>query len=169
MTSAPRLAIFMILGVAAAGCNSSGCLDNGSALPLAGFYSSATAKPISVDSLMIAGVGAPGDSVLAHTPPALSKVYLPMDPASPSTRWELTYTQKELLRLGITDTITFDYETIPYFASEECGAMYIYRITRVSHTDNLIDSVALTDSLITTVELERIRIYFRTAEEEPEQ
>ena len=47
--------------------------------------------------------------------------------------------------------------------------MYIYRITGVKHTDNIIDSVTLLDSLITNVELERIRIYFRTAQEEPAQ
>lgn len=169
MKNSRKFAILMTLGAAAAACNSSGCLDNGSALPLAGFYSSATAEPISVDSVEIAGVGAPGDSVLEKARPALSKVYLPMNPSATATRWALIYRQKQLQALGITDTIAFDYEAIPYFASEECGAMYIYRITGVRHTVNLIDSITLTDSLVTNVETERIKIFFRTAQEEPAQ
>lgn len=169
MKNSRKFAILMTLGAAAAACNSSGCLDNGSALPLAGFYSSATAEPISVDSVEIAGVGAPGDSVLEKARPALSKVYLPMNPSATATRWALIYRQKQLQALGITDTIAFDYEAIPYFASEECGAMYIYRITGVRHTANLIDSITLTDSLVTNVETERIKIFFRTAQEEPAQ
>ncbi|MDE6334927.1 MAG: hypothetical protein K2L77_09815 [Muribaculaceae bacterium] len=169
MKASRKFAILMVLGAAAAACNSTGCLDNGSALPLAGFYSSATADPISVDSVEIAGVGAPGDSVLEKAHLALSKVYLPMNPSASVTRWAFIYRQKQLQALGITDTISFDYEAIPYFASEECGAMYIYRITGVRHTDNFIDSITLTDSLITNVEAERIKIFFRTAQEEPTQ
>lgn len=169
MTIGRILAIALILGAAVSACNSAGCLDNGSALPRAGFYSSSTGRPISVDSVEIAGVGAPGDSVLEDAHPALSQIYLPMKPGATMTQWALIYRQKELEDLGITDTITFNYESIPYFASEECGAMYIYRITGVKHTYNIIDSVTLLDSLITNVELERIRIYFRTAQEEPAQ
>lgn len=150
-------------------CNSTGCLDNGSALPLAGFYSSATAAAISVDSVEIAGVGAPDDSVLLKANRGTSQVYLPMNPGADITKWAFIYRQRDLLDAGITDTVSFSYEAIPYFASEECGAMYIYRITGVRHTTNIIDSVKLIDSLITNVELERIRIFFRTAQEEPAQ
>ncbi len=45
--------------------------------------------------------------------------------------------------------------------------MYIYRIESLTHTTHLIDSVLLTDQLFTNVEAERIKIYFRTAQEEP--
>ena len=41
--------------------------------------------------------------------------------------------------------------------------MYHYRITRVAHTFVLLDSVAVTDSIITNVERETIRLYFRTS------
>ena len=45
-----KLLAIIPLAAAAAACNSSGCLDNGSALPLARFYSSATGDGITVDS-----------------------------------------------------------------------------------------------------------------------
>ena len=40
--------------------------------------------------------------------------------------------------------------------------MFRYSISRISHTHNLIDSVALLDSTVTNLDLELIRIYFRT-------
>lgn len=47
--------------------------------------------------------------------------------------------------------------------------MYHYRITRVSHTTQLLDSVGVADSLITNIERETIGLYFRTSEpDEPE-
>ena len=67
------------------------------------------------------------------------------------------------------DIITFHYTALPYFASDECGAMYYYRIDRTEWTSRLIDSVAVIDPLISNVERERIRIYFRTTAEEGEQ
>lgn len=149
-------------------CNSSGCLDNGSALPLAGFYSSATAHAIAVDSVEIAGVGAPRDSVLLKPARGVGQVYLPFNPAARQVKWCLSYKQKALDNPALNDTITFGYDPVTYFASEECGAMYIYRITSTSHTSHLIDSVKVIDPLITNVELERIRIFFRTAAEEPQ-
>ena len=65
--------------------------------------------------------------------------------------------------------LTFDYSASPYFASEECGALYYYHIRRLKHTTHLIDSIVITDSLITNADLERIRIYFRTSHDETPQ
>ncbi len=166
MKTAPAI---ILLALAAAACNSSGCLDNGSALPLAGFYSSQSGESISVDSLEIRGNGAPGDSVLVGPSKSGTQVYLPMRADAPETTWIISYKQKALDFPELNDTISFIHETIPYFASEECGAMYIYRITGVRHTTHLIDSITVTDPLITNVDLERIKIFFRTAQEEPEQ
>ena len=46
--------------------------------------------------------------------------------------------------------------------------MFIYRIKRCSTTTHLIDSVVVADSLITNVDIVRIRIYFRTQSDGPE-
>lgn len=42
----------------------------------------------------------------------------------------------------------------------------MYTIKKVDYTRHLIDSVAVTDSVVTNVEMERIRVYFRTSEAE---
>lgn len=156
--------------MAIAGCNTTGCLDNQSALPLAELRSSTTGSAISVQGLRISGVGAPSDSALTSGSTAVSTVYLPMRSSESSTSWCFHYTQEGLDDPSLNDTVTFGYESIPYFASEECGAMYYYQVNHVSTTTHLIDSVVVADSLITNVEATRIYIYFKTAaEEEPDQ
>ena len=150
-------------------CNTSGCVNNQSAIPLAGFYDSSTGESASLAILDIHGVGAPNDSLALSAGSSSNKVYLPMRSGYQSVSWCLHYTQEDLENPRYNDTITFDYESIPYFASEECGAMYYYNITRMKHTSHLVDSVVISDSLITNVDIERIRIYFRiAAEEQPE-
>lgn len=155
----------LLLAAAVTGCNSSGCTDNGSAIPLAGFYSSATAEAVSLDSLAIFGLGAPLDSALARPGAAISQIYLPMRPGAEATVWKIEYKNKDLDFPENYDTLRLYYRSIPYFASEECGAMYCYRLRALTHTTHLIDSVAVTDSLFTNADRETIHIYFRTAGE----
>lgn len=150
---------------AATACNSAGCLDNGNALPLAGFYAKGSDKSVTIDSIQIQGIGAPKDTLLLASPHAASQIYMPMRPDSPSTAWVFSYRQRAIDRPELNDTVTFAVKHIPYFVSQDCGAMYFYRIEGVKYTRHLIDSVAITDSLITNVERERIKIYFRVAGE----
>lgn len=142
-------------------CNTSGCTENQSALPLAGFYSS-SGTAISVSGFDIIGVGAPGDSALYTAGQARSEIYLPFRSTASSTAFLFNYQADSVTT--VTDRVEFSYTSEPYFASEECGAMYRYRITGLSYTRNLIDSIGITDSLITNFNAQRIHIYFRTAE-----
>ncbi len=148
-----------------ASCNSSGCTENRSAIPLAAFYSSSSAKAIQLDSVSISGVGAPGDSVLSASGTRVSQVYLPMRPTDPAVQWCLSYKWKVFDNPAYNDTITIGYDSQPYFASEECGAFFRYRITSLSCTGHLIDSVGVIDSLVTNVDKVYLKIYFRVAED----
>lgn len=163
----PASATAAILTLAAA-CNSAGCLDNGTTLPLAGFYDAESHRSISVSTLEIRGLGAPGDSVLLSTGVAASDVYLPMRASAENVSWIFDYTADGLPE-ELNDTVVFSYQTIPYFASEACGAMYVYRVRSVEYTRNVIDSIALLDSLLNNVDAETIHIYFGVAEEGEEQ
>jgi hypothetical protein len=145
-----------------AGCNTAGCIDNQSSIPLAGFYSMSTLKSISVDSLTIGGIGAPNDSLLIDNA-TVSQVTLPFRAATSTTAFFIHYNHKALSNSRLNDTITFNYDAYPYFASEECGAMYQYHITKVAYTKHLIDSIGIVDSVISNVDLERIHIFMRTA------
>ena len=83
----------------------------------------------------------------------------------PSVSWVFSIKMARLDYPELYDTVTFDYNTITYFASADCGAMYIYKVTDVRYTTNLIDSVAITDSLFTNVDREQIKIFYRTDDE----
>lgn len=153
-----------VAAVIISACSTTGCLDNQSAIPLAEFCSSSTGAAIVLSNVVIRGVGAPGDSAIFASSASASKVYLPMRSTKESTSWSIHYAQPGIDDPANNDTVTFRYESEPYFASSECGAMYNYRITQVSYTTHLIDSVIIVDSLITNIDRTYIRFYFRTAE-----
>lgn len=156
---------------ALSGCNTQGCTDNRSALPLMGLYSSATNARIVLDSLDIGGVGAPDDSLLIHSGQSVQSLYLPFRYDCDETSFFIHYDYKEqgLDDPSLDDIITIGYTSEPYFASEECGAYYIYTIRSLTYTTHLIDHITIVDSVINNIDMERIQVYFRITEpEEPE-
>lgn len=155
--------LLLLSGFLYTGCNSSGCTDNQNSLPLAGFYSAETGKAISLQDVEIGGVNAPQDSLLYSGSGSMSEIYLPFRTTENETSFYIHYTQEEISDPAYNDTITFNYTSQPYFASEECGAMYRYFITGLRYTVHIIDSVAITDSLITNIDIQRIKIFVRTA------
>lgn len=146
-------------------CNSGGCYDNQNSLPKAGFYSSENGTAISLSALQIHGIGAPGDSILMKAGVPTSEVYLPMRPAHSTTSWCFHYTQEGLSDPEFNDTVSISYTSRPYFASEECGAMYVYKVNDIRYTTHLIDSIGIVDSLVTNVDAVYWKIYFRTADQ----
>lgn len=162
-------ALATLSGAILEGCNTTGCTENQNSVPLAGFYSMSTGDAVAIDSLAISGEGAPNDSLLLGPSERGSQVYLPLRSDRNVTTFVIKYMQKSLADYGVEDRITFYYESTPWFASEECGAMYHYRITRVSHTSQILDSVGISDSLVTNIESQTIGLYFRTSDpDEPE-
>lgn len=146
------------LAVAAA-CSSSGCLENHSAIPRAELCDAETGKAQAFNGLEISGVGAPNDSLLVTRTQSVTNFYLPMRSSHTSTEWCIHYVREGISTPEFNDTILFEYTSQPYFASEDCGAMYTYRINRMRYTTHVLDSVAITDSLITNVDIVRIRIF----------
>ena len=162
-----RLLPIAFLALLIAGCNTSGCLDNGSAIPLASLLSSATGQKVTINMVQVHGVGVPGDSILVTSGTAVSEIYLPMRSNATSVQWCFHYTQSDISGLELNDTISLGYTSQPYFASEECGAYYRYHIDKCETTTHLIDSVLVVDSLVTNVDKTYLQIYIRTAESDP--
>lgn len=159
----------MAAATLASSCSNVGCTENQNSVPLAGFYSMQTGEAIAPDSLAVGGVDAPNDTLLLGPGSRVKSLYLPFRSTHQSTEFYIQYKQKELEFFGLADTLRFEYTAIPYFASEDCGAMYHYRVTAYDYTTYLIDSVAVTDSLITNIDRETIRIFFRTGSGESEE
>jgi len=152
------------------GCANDECLDNKNSLPLAGFYASdsmaSTLKPtaISLDSVTIYGIGAPGDSLLHDSVRGLTRSYLPFQIDKGETQYVIRYHQKELSKFDLADTITFRYDPVPFFVSSACGVIYDYRDVRIETTHWIIDSVTCPLGYIDNADIENIKIYFRVSE-----
>ena len=171
---AAAIAGIAVVMPALTGCNTAGCTDNHSALPMMGFYNMATKSPVILDSLELGGVGAPDDSLLIKSGSSVQWLYFPLrfDSEQTSFRFHYDYKEQGLDKPELDDILTIRYTSEPYFASEECGAFYVYRVTGISYTKHLIDSVAVVDSVINNIDMERFKVFFRIAEpetpEEPE-
>ncbi|MBD5358223.1 MAG: hypothetical protein HDR88_14730 [Bacteroides sp.] len=155
-----------------ASCSSGECLDNKNSLPLAGFYTSETTpQKITLDSISIYGIGAPGDSVLHDSVRNLSQSYLPFRIDQGQTKYVIQYLSGMLGRYHIADTITFNYDIVPWFVSAACGAVYYYDMTSIETTHNIIDSVTCPLGTIDNSDIENLKIYFRvnTSEEGEEE
>lgn len=154
----------VMMACCVAGCTNGSCTENQSSLPLAGFYNSATKGTVSLDSLEIHGIGAPGDSMLYTPGTPLTEIYLPFRNGSHSTGFCISYRYRELDNPALNDTLTFGYDSSPYFAGEECGAMFRYRLKSLSHTTHLIDSITVVDSLITNKPIQQLHIFFKVTD-----
>lgn len=141
-------------------CNTSGCTDLRSATPRADFYSAFTDKELTVDSLTITGIGAHGDSALIIPGEKTQSVFLPMRAGKNTVSWKIEYAWKAYADENIADTLTIDYDRIEWFAGEECGAMFKYHIRNIDYTRNLIDSIAIPDSVVINVDRPTYEIYF---------
>lgn len=141
-----------------AACDSSDCGDNRSSLPIAGFRASSfPTQAIALDSLGIAGIGAPADSVMLLRD--ASQAYLPLDFEKHVTSFVLRYRD---IPEALFDTITFRYDPEPWFVSTECGVIYRYEMRDIDHTTHFVDSVTCPSQVIDNTPGENIFIYFRT-------
>ena len=142
-------------------CSNDGCTENQSSIPLAGFYSAETGESIAMSMLEVYGIGAPDNTSLTDKNSPIKQVYLPLRATQNNTAFLIHYGEYGDA-VEYNDTIWIDYNTTPYFASEECGAIFRYEITDIRHSDISIDSIEVVDPVITNVDVERIKIYFKT-------
>lgn len=147
--------------IALASCSNKECFDNQNTLPLAGFYSMQTQSQITVDSLTIYGIGAKGDANLLDNG-STSSIYMPMPISGDNARFVFHYNATRLNYIELNDTLTIHYNSYPKFVSNECGAIYNYEVKDFTCTNHLIDSVAIPTMEFNNIDIEVIKIYFRT-------
>jgi len=62
---------------------------------------------------------------------------------------------------SVSDTITFIHETSMEYVSMESGFYNEYKLKNIDFTQNRIDSILITDSLVTKTWHENIKLYLR--------
>ena len=144
------------------GCGEGSCDDNGSAVPLAWFYESGTTSRAAASNLTVNAIGAPGDTILIKNS-TTNELHLPLRVSTERTLWRLTFMTTD--SIFVSDTITFAYRPIEYFANVECGAMYYFDLQQVTTTHNIIDSVRVVNPRVTNVEQVNLHIFVPKAEE----
>lgn len=157
--------MFVVAGIfSVTSCSTDECEENSSALPLAGFYSSSDdPKPVTLQSITVFGIGAPGDSAIMRNGSA-SEVFLPFDLNSPKSDFVIRYDGLAPASGGVApaDTLRFEYGKTPWFSNIACGVSYIFDVEKISSTQHFIDSVTCPTGKIDYHKGQNIRIYFHT-------
>lgn len=151
--------ILLFTGIATAASCSDTCDENKNALPIAGFYysGSASTDAITMDSLEITVIGAPGDSALSAASVSKNEIYLPFRIDSDTTSYVFI---DRHYQGGLRDTVTFIYTRTPRVASLECGVSYIFDIQSIVAQGVLIDSVICPNGFIDNSGIQNLKIYF---------
>jgi len=146
-------AIFAWILIAMVSCTPGSCFEETNAFIKASFYRNDVRKLQPPDSLTLFGLEMDTNRIYnkaSNVQPAL----LPLDADTTSCTF--------IIRInGITDTMTFWYSSYPHLVSMECGYTFYHQlIEKPSVTDNIIDSVNIGNSNISTLNVENIRIYY---------
>lgn len=101
-------------------------------------------------SLMVNG----RDSIVVNHIQGTKQLTLPMSYTQECDTVILSYSN------DVTDTLYVRHSNIPFYQSMECGVIMHHKLLGTSHTDNFIDSVAITNADINFGNNENIKIYF---------
>lgn len=97
------------------------------------------------------------DSVISDTlyNSATTSLSLPMSYTG-KTNYVIHYNET------MKDTIVVNYKVIPFLENIACGTLMFYYVNSFTYTNNVIDSVALTNPDIKNEEKRNFTIYYRT-------
>jgi hypothetical protein len=127
-----------------------------------GFYKIHEEKPVSLFLYKFSAQGDASDSIMAGS--SISKVSLPLSNSRDSSMYIFKFTITDTTLVSDTtefaDTVCFRYTRILSLLSYNCGFMYDYKLLNIESTRNIIDSVAIIKSSITTTNEENLRILF---------
>lgn len=156
----------LLLGIGFVSCGDDGCMENRSSIPLIAFYSDAdTTRRVSIDSLMVWGIGQINDSLLLDTA-SVSQFMAPLRDDMDTTRYVLRYDQKNLNPRYKFDTLTFVYHSNIKFESAECGAMFNYIIDDFKYTTHQLVSAKLLTREIDNMNIENVKLFYHVEEAE---
>lgn len=163
-----RLAMSLPLFLMAAwvlfsGCSNNECLDNKTTIPKIAFFAAGSGQTLYLDSVIIYGIGAPGERQLTDTSDYFEAATLPLRLDCDTTRYVFRYLQSYLREYDMTDTLTFICERQPWFVSSACGVSMRFHVKAYSCSCHVMDSIACMTPVIDNQDMVNFRLFFRVS------
>jgi len=133
-------------------CTPEACFEETVAKVKVPFYLSSTQKAKAPDNLTIYGLNTGTDKIYADSK-SVSPAELPLDPSTDNCSFVLVIN-------GVSDTIVVAYDSYPHLISIECGYTYYHTTGVLSYTKNIIDTIIVKNTLVTTGNEENFRILY---------
>lgn len=156
MMSKKLLYIFLLAWATVAlllpSCTPGSCFEETNAYVKATFYLKSSGKADAPDSLTLYGIGRDTSTIYSKSR-NLSQALIPLDASTEGCGFVMKIN-------GVYDTISFTYATYLQMLSKDCGYTFYHTIDIPVYTTNIIDTVTIVKSSITTLSEENIRIYY---------
>ncbi len=135
-----------------ASCAPQGCFDQTESLVKADFYNNLNKRLQAPDSLTMYGLNMETNKIYDKNV-EIQPAMIPLNTSADSC--------VIVIRInGTNDTIKFRYNSYPHLISKECGYTFYHNIEKPVTTLHEIDSIKLTNNLITNINGENIIIYY---------
>jgi hypothetical protein len=133
-------------------CTPLACFEETNSFVKASLYDNVTKKQKAADSLTVYGLSR--DSVKIYDrAKGIQPVLFPLDSSTGSCTFIVSIN-------GITDTITFTYNSYPHLISKECGYTFFHNIDTPYYTRHNIKGIYTGSKNITTENVENLRIFY---------
>jgi hypothetical protein len=134
-------------------CTPGSCFEETESFLKVSFYDSTTKKLQAPDSLTIFGINM-GTNTLYNKTTKVQPALIPLNSSAESCSFVIIIN-------GINDTLEFRYTNYPHLVSKECGYTFYHVIDTPTFTTNNISYIYLARNLITTINEENLRIFFK--------
>jgi len=145
-------AIIIAVFMKTVSCTPEACLEETVAKAKVPFYLSSTQQKKAPDNLTIYGLNTGTAKIYADSKSVLS-AELPLDPSADNCGFVIVIN-------GISDTVTVAYDSFPHLISIECGYTYYHTTGVLSYTKNIIDTIIVKNTHVTTGNEENFRILY---------
>jgi hypothetical protein len=146
------IAFLTVVIMAITACTSGNCVEDTVPYVTTNIYSSTKKTVVKCDSIIVTAKSTAGDTLLTKEK-SVSVFTFTLDPSN---------TQSKLIfKLdNVIDTVVITYTSSPYYISSACGYTICHRITDLTFTDNIIDSLVLENKSITLDGKSNLRLYY---------
>jgi hypothetical protein len=141
--------LLAIVVMTAVSCTSDSCDNTGEAPLTMSVQYTDNETSAGVDSLSVFGLG----MEMLYDTVSTASVNLPLNPAE-------DYVSFGIRKGSITDTLTIYYESTLTFLSKACGYSYVYKVSDIVFTTNIINNILIIDRNVVPGSTENLRAFY---------